>query len=71
MFEDPVFFNRLFGISDGPEYDLDAIAFLLDKNGKVADLGMTVPGRNGREIACIKAMLSTLMLCGIRAEKYG
>ena len=49
------FFNRLFGISDGPEYDLDAIAFLLDKNGKVADLGMTIPGRNGREIALYKS----------------
>lgn len=44
------FFNRLFGISDGPEYDLDAIAFLLDKNGKVANMGKTFPSGNGREI---------------------
>lgn len=44
------FFERLFGGNSGPEYDLDAIAFLLDKNGKVADMGRTLPGSYGREV---------------------
>jgi len=39
--------GKLFGAKE-EEYDLDAIAFLLDKNGKVSDLGQTVQvsGRN-------------------------
>lgn len=41
--------GKLFGGKE-EEYDLDAIAFLLDKNGKVANLGSTVPS-NGRNIA--------------------
>jgi tellurium resistance protein TerD len=41
------FLGKLFGGKE-EEYDLDAIAFLLDANGKVADLGRTasVSGRN-------------------------
>lgn len=44
------FWGSLLGINDGPDYDLDAIAFLLDENGKVADLGKTFFSGNGREI---------------------
>ena len=32
------------------EYDLDAIAFLLDSNGKVANLGRTVQTSNGKSV---------------------
>jgi len=41
------FFGKIFGGKE-EEYDLDAVAFLLDSNGKVADLGRTasVGGRN-------------------------
>ena len=43
-------FGKFFGGSKEEEdYDLDAIAFLLDANGKVADLGRTVTN-NGRNI---------------------
>jgi stress response protein SCP2 len=42
--------GKLFGGSKEEEYDLDAIAFLLDSNGKVANLGRTVKASNGREI---------------------
>lgn len=41
-------FGKLFG-SKEEEYDLDAIAFLLDENGKVADLGRTAQ-INGRSV---------------------
>ena len=37
------FLGKLFGGGKEEEYDLDAIAFLLDKNGKVANLGETRP----------------------------
>lgn len=42
------FFSKLLGGAKEEEYDLDAIAFLLDENGKVADLGRTakIEGRN-------------------------
>lgn len=40
------FIGKLFG-SNEEEYDLDAIAFLLDSNGKVANLGRTVQMSNG------------------------
>jgi len=40
------FLGKLFG-SKEEEYDLDAIAFLLDANGKVANLGRTVQANNG------------------------
>ncbi|CAD7797416.1 Stress response protein SCP2 [Chryseobacterium aquaeductus] len=41
------FLGKIFGGKE-EEYDLDAVAFLLDANGKVADLGRTamVSGRN-------------------------
>ena len=35
------FFGKLLGGGKEEEYDLDAIAFLLDENGKVANLGRT------------------------------
>jgi len=35
------FFSKLLGGTKEQEYDLDAIAFLLDENGKVADPGRT------------------------------
>jgi tellurium resistance protein TerD len=41
------FLGKLFGGAKEEEYDLDAIAFLLDANGKVADLGRTIPNSNG------------------------
>ena len=44
------FLRRLLNGSHEPEYDLDAVAFLLDKNGKVADMGKTRPAANGREV---------------------
>lgn len=42
--------GKLFGGGKEEEYDLDAIAFLLDANGKVANLGKTVQAQNGRQI---------------------
>jgi len=44
------FFGKLLG-SKEEEFDLDAIAFLLDKNGKVADLGKTVQTNDGRNLS--------------------
>lgn len=44
------FFGKLFGGGGGQEYDLDAIAFLLDANGKVANLGRKAQAPNGREV---------------------
>lgn len=38
------------GGKKGEDYDLDAIAFLLDANGKVANLGRTVQTQDGRKI---------------------
>jgi tellurium resistance protein TerD len=43
------FLGKLFGNKE-EEYDLDAIAFLLDSNGKVADLGRTVRNASGRQV---------------------
>ncbi|WCT12067.1 TerD family protein [Mucilaginibacter jinjuensis] len=43
------FLGKLFGGGKEEEYDLDAIAFLLDNNGKVANLGRSV-NNNGRHI---------------------
>ncbi|WPQ64645.1 TerD family protein [Chitinophaga sancti] len=45
------FLGKLLGGSKEAEYDLDAIAFLLDKNGKVADLGRTMKTNDGRNIS--------------------
>lgn len=47
--KDGGFFGNLFGGAKEEEYDLDAIAFLLDKNGKVANIGRTA-NVNGRQI---------------------
>lgn len=41
--------GKLFGGSKEAEYDLDAVAFLLDAQGKVANLGRTIQ-TNGRQI---------------------
>lgn len=45
------FLGKLFGGDSGEDYDLDAIAFLLDENGKVANLGQTVRTTEGRQIS--------------------
>ncbi len=45
------FLGKLFGGSQEEEYDLDAIAFLLDANGKVANLGRRAQAPNGREVS--------------------
>lgn len=47
--KDSGFFGKLFGGVKEEEYDLDAIAFLLDNNGKVANLGRT-ENVNGRQV---------------------
>ncbi|MCF8428321.1 MAG: TerD family protein [Bacteroidia bacterium] len=43
------FLGKLIGGKE-EDYDLDAIAFLLDANGKVADLGKTAKANNGRDV---------------------
>lgn len=43
------FLGKLFGGTKEEEYDLDAIAFLLDRNGKVANIGRTA-NINNRQI---------------------
>jgi len=45
------FLGKLFGGGEEAEYDLDAIAFLLDKNGKVADRGRTFEKPNGNKVS--------------------
>lgn len=45
------FLGKLFGGGQEEEYDLDAIAFLLDSNGKVANLGRTATTTNNRSVA--------------------
>lgn len=47
--KDSGFFGKLFGGVKEEEYDLDAIAFLLDSNGKVANIGRTA-NVNNRQI---------------------
>ncbi len=42
------FLGKLMGGGKEAEYDLDAVAFVLDANGKVADLGRTVQTNDGR-----------------------
>lgn len=44
------FLGKLLGGNKQQEYDLDAIAFLLDSNDKVADLGKTVQTSNGKSM---------------------
>ncbi|NLR77423.1 TerD family protein [Chitinophaga eiseniae] len=49
--KDDGFFGKLFGgAQKEEEYDLDAVALLLDNNGKVANLGRTVQTRDGRSM---------------------
>ena len=43
------FFSKLFSAEEA-EFDLDAIAFLLDSNGKVANLGYTKKQPNGQDM---------------------
>ena len=57
------FFGKLLSGGKEDEYDLDAIAFLLDANDKVADLGRTVKTTNNRtvglhegDIVCFNSM---------------
>ncbi|WP_183565602.1 TerD family protein [Mucilaginibacter sp. SP1R1] len=46
------FLGKLFGGgAEEVEYDLDAIAFLLDKNGRVADRGRTFQKPNGNNVS--------------------
>ena len=49
------FLGKLFGGSKEEDYDLDAIAFLLDANGKVANLGRTVNRPNGSKISLFES----------------
>jgi tellurium resistance protein TerD len=44
------FLGKLFGGSKEEDFDLDAIAFLLDSNGFVANLGKELKFSNGRKI---------------------
>jgi tellurium resistance protein TerD len=44
------FFSKLMSNKE-EEFDLDAIAFLLDSNGKVADLGRTMQTNDGRNVS--------------------
>ena len=46
------FLGKLFGgAPKDAEYDLDAIAFLLDAKGKIANMGRTVQASNGRNVS--------------------
>lgn len=47
--KDTGFLGRLIGGKE-EDYDLDAIAFLLDSNGKVANVGRTVKTADGRQV---------------------
>lgn len=49
--KDTGFLGKLFGGPKEEEYDLDAIAFLMDANGKVADLGRTIAKPSGGQTA--------------------
>ena len=44
------FLGKLFGGAKEEEFDLDAIAFLLDSNGKVANRGRTVENTSGKKV---------------------
>lgn len=44
------FLGKFMGGGKEAEYDLDAVAFVLDANGKVADLGRTVQTNDGRSM---------------------
>lgn len=45
------FFGKLLGGNKEEDFDLDAIAFLLDSNGLVANLGRDLPFSNGNKIS--------------------
>jgi tellurium resistance protein TerD len=45
------FLSGLFGGGDNSDFDLDAMAFLMDSNGKVANLGRSVQTKSGKSIA--------------------
>ncbi|EHQ30131.1 TerD family protein [Mucilaginibacter paludis] len=49
------FLGKLFGGGDDAEYDLDAIAFLLDKNGKVANRGRNIKASDGRNLSLFES----------------
>jgi tellurium resistance protein TerD len=44
------FLGKLLGGSKDEDYDLDAVAFLLDSSGKVANLGRTVQTQSGQQM---------------------
>jgi tellurium resistance protein TerD len=44
------FLGKLFGGSKDADFDLDAIAFLLDKNGQVSNLGRDLQFSNGQKV---------------------
>ena len=44
------FFGKLMGGNKEAEFDLDAVAFVLDSNGKVANMGRTVKTNDGRQM---------------------
>lgn len=44
-------FSKLLNFGSSENYDLDACAFLMDINGKVASLGQTVKATNGNNVA--------------------
>jgi tellurium resistance protein TerD len=44
------FLSKMFGGKKEAEFDLDAVAFLLDANEKVANLGRTIKAQNGQQI---------------------
>ena len=66
------FLSKLLGGGKEEEYDLDAIAFLLDANGKVANLGRTVQATNGRQGPhFMKAMSFSLIHKNIHLATFG
>jgi stress response protein SCP2 len=44
------FFEKIFSNTKEADFDLDAIAFLLDKDGKVANLGRDITFSNGNKV---------------------
>lgn len=47
------FLGKMFGGKKEEDYDLDAIAFLLDASGKVANLGRTVQAQGGQSVGLV------------------
>ena len=48
------FFASLFGGGNQDDFDLDAMAFLLDENGKIADFGKTIQTNNNRSVGFVE-----------------